>query len=210
MATSERMTITKALSELKLLDKRILKLVDDTTFVSYAIGEEPPREARSLAEFGARAKAAFQSSRDLMRRRAAIKSALVQSNAVTTVQVAGRAYAVAEAIERKTSVAYERRLIARLRSDLSRARADVERENERARVRLDSQSHALLGKDNARGSEYDMLYRSFMDRNAAKLVDPVDAQQGIDALEREVDDFLAEVDQVLSVSNALTLIDVQH
>ncbi|SMB82031.1 hypothetical protein [Deinococcus hopiensis] len=210
MATTERMTVTKALSELKLLDKRITKLVDDTTFVTHAIGSDPPREARSLAEFGARSKANYQGARDLMRRRAAIKAAVVQSNAGTTLEVAGRTYVVAEAIERKASVAYENRLITRLRTDLARARQEVERENERAKSRLDSQAQALLGKENARGAEYEALYKSFMDRNAPKLVDPLDAQQEVETLERDVDDFLAEVDQALSVSNALTQIDVQY
>ncbi|MDL2343624.1 hypothetical protein QOL99_05600 [Deinococcus sp. MIMF12] len=210
MATTERMTITKALSELKLLDKRVTKLLDDTTFVTLVVGSDPPREARSLAEFTARAQANYQAARDLLRRRAAIKGALVQSNARTTVQVADRTYVVAEAIERKSSVSYERHLITRLRLDLGRAQAEVEREQERARSRLDTQAQALLGKENARGAEYDALYQAFMARNAPKLVDPLGAQGEIDTLERDVEDFLAEVDQALSVSNALTVIDVVY
>lgn len=210
MATKERMTITKALSELKLLDKRLGKLLDSTTFVTFVIGQEPPREARNLAEFGARAQANYQAARDLMRRRAAIKSAIVQSNARTPLQVAGESYVVAEAIERKASVSYDRHLISRLQQDLSRARTEVQREQEKVRSRLDTQAQALLGKDNARGSEYDSLYRSFMERNAPALVDPVNAQQEIDSLERNVETFLAEIDQALSVSNALTVIEVEY
>ncbi|GGR63490.1 hypothetical protein GCM10008959_27030 [Deinococcus seoulensis] len=206
--SSERMTITKALSELKLLEKRANKLIDETPFVTFTVGAEPPREARSAAEFTDRARARRQSVTDLLRRRSAIKAAVVASNARTTVDIAGQTYTVAAAIERKASVAFEQRLIARLRSDLARAQREVELHNERAGERLDQQAQALLGKEGSRGAEYEALHRSFMDRNAARLLDPLDAQADIDRLSDQVDAFLAEVDQTLSVSNALTVIDV--
>lgn len=210
MTTSERMTITKALSELKLLDRRVNKLIDETVFVTFTVGSDPPYEARSAAEFNQRALANRQAAADLMRRRAAIKSAVVLSNATTTVQVAGSSYTVAEAIERKSSVQYDQRLLGRLRGDLARAREQAQQANDRALSRLDTQAQALLGKDSARGSEYEALHRSFMERNAAHVLDPLDAQREIDTLGRQVEEFLAEVDQALSVSNALTLIEVSH
>jgi hypothetical protein len=206
--SSERMTITKALSELKLLEKRANKLIDETTFVTFTVGGEPPREARSAAEFAERVRARRQSVADLLRRRSAIKAAVVASNARTTVEIAGQTYTVAAAIERKASVAFEQRLIARLGSDLARAQREVELNNERAGDRLDQQAQALLGKEGSRGAEYEALHRSFMERNASRLLDPLDAQADIDRLSDQVDAFLAEVDQALSVSNALTVIDV--
>lgn len=206
--SSERMTITKALSELKLLEKRAGKLMDETTFVTFTVGGEPPREARSAAEFVDRVKARRQSVSDLLRRRSAIKAAVVASNARTTVEIAGQTYTVAAAIERKASVAFEQRLIARLRSDLAAAQREVDLTNERAANRLDQQAQALLGKEGSRGAEYETLHRSFMDRNAARLLDPLGAQADTDRLSEQVDEFLAEVDQILSVSNALTVIDV--
>ncbi|GHG25125.1 hypothetical protein [Deinococcus indicus] len=206
--SSERMTITKALSELKLLEKRANKLIDETTFVTFTVGGEPPRDARSAAEFNDRVRARRQSVTDLLRRRSAIKAAVVASNARTTVDIAGQTYTVAAAIERKASVAFEQRLIARLRSDLARVQREVELHNERAGERLDQQAQALLGKEGSRGAEYEALHRSFMDRNAARLLDPLDAQADMDRLSDQVEAFLAEVDQALSVSNALTVIDV--
>ena len=206
--STERMTITRALSELKLLEKRATKLIDETTFVTFTVGGAPPREARSAAEFSDRVLARRQSVADLLRRRSAIKAAVVASNARTTVDVAGQVYTVAAAIERKASVAFDQRLIARLRSDLAGARRQVELTNERAEDRLDQQAQALLGKEGARGAEYEALHRSFMDRNAARLLDPLDAQADIDRLSDQVDAFLAEVDQALSVSNAVTVIEV--
>ena len=62
-----------------------------------------------------RAKADYQSIEALIKRRNAIKSAIVVSNATTKIEVAGVKMTVAEAIERKTSISYDIQLLDKLK-----------------------------------------------------------------------------------------------
>ncbi|MFB8733012.1 hypothetical protein ACEQPO_01165 [Bacillus sp. SL00103] len=62
-----------------------------------------------------KAKADDQSIQALIKRRNAIKSAIVVSNATTTIDVAGVNMTVAEAIERKTSIEYDIRYLRKLK-----------------------------------------------------------------------------------------------
>ena len=50
----------------------------------------------------------------MIKRRNQIKSAIIASNAVTMVEVAGVRMTVAEAIDKKSSIGYEKELLARL------------------------------------------------------------------------------------------------
>ncbi len=207
---TETMTVTKGLTELKLLQSRIEKLILETTFVSVSIGGQAVAEHKSTEEFNARAKGNFQAVKDLMRRREAIKRAIVSSNAQAFVEIAGKKFTVAEAIENKNTCVTQKVLLEKLRKDLVFGLKQVASANASAQDRLDQQAQALLGKDNARGSEYENLYKAFMERNGAALVDPLGAQQQIDTLALEVEQFLAEVDHVLSTSNALTTLSIEY
>ncbi|MEH6948377.1 hypothetical protein V7068_15160 [Bacillus sp. JJ634] len=54
-------TITRALSELKLLDKRIQRTIHDSTFGGYMVGKKVMTGFNSVEEVEKRAKADYQS-----------------------------------------------------------------------------------------------------------------------------------------------------
>lgn len=79
-----KITITRALTELKTLDKRIQKAIDSGTFVSfYGQFFKPDENSKS-------AQSNYQSIMDLLERRKQIKSLIVMSNAVTKVIIYGK------------------------------------------------------------------------------------------------------------------------
>ena len=123
-------TITRALVELKTLDKRIEKAQRDAVFVTYKCeSDENPKQ--KITEN------LYQKTRDLIEYRKRLKAAIVQSNATTTVHIGREEYTAAEAIERKTSIKYEKNLLNKMKTQLGDVIKQVERHNQKARETVD-------------------------------------------------------------------------
>ncbi len=203
------LTITRGLAELKLLDARIRKTINEAGFIGVVVGDKTVRGYTTNEEFVRKAEASLQSARDLTRRRNAIKAAIVVSNATTHVTIAGKRMTVAEAIERKNSIAYEEALLGQMRMQYTAAVAEMEHKNTETRARLDRLLEANFGKDaKAKDSEYDAIAKPFMAQNEAKLLDPLKLKSVIDQLYDEIEGFKSEVDFVLAESNTLTKITI--
>ncbi len=205
------MTVTRALAELKLLDKRISDKTDDRVrFVALARGQEAVPGFESRDAFQRQAAAAIQSTQDLIKRRAAIKSAIVLSNATTQVTIAGRSMSVAEAIEYKTSIRYERALLERMSSQLASVTESAEKENVKVRAEADKRTDAALGegsRDN-KAHEYRSIFDAYMERNAFQVIAPKGLAETIAALRERIESFEYQVDFTLSEINSLTRISV--
>lgn len=111
MADIRKISITEALTELKLYDQKINKVLCSADFIGCKKKSSDRVNSFKLENFEANAKASYQSVSDLIENRARLKSAIVQSNAATMVEIAGKKYTVAEAIERKNSIEYDKMLL---------------------------------------------------------------------------------------------------
>ena len=203
------MTITEGLVELKLLGSRIEKELKDTQFVGTLPNDKKGTEVE--INFVEKAKASYQSITDLIKRRDAIKRAIVKANAVTTLAIGGVTMTIAEAIEKKESIAYSRRLLAKIKEDYAIARHAYDRSTENAKARLDQLLSTMLSKgDSANMADaVKAVTDSFMEKNGVTLCDPIKAEDEIARLEKQIDEFMANVDTALSIVNAKTEIDIQ-
>ena len=98
-AVTETMTIHEALSELKMLDKRISAKIHG---IKYCVANRHINtriDGKTIDEYKQNVQSEYQAVTDLIRRRAAIRNALSRSNAYTTITVCGKEYTLAEAIE---------------------------------------------------------------------------------------------------------------
>lgn len=203
------MTITRALSELKLLDKRISRTINESVLGGFIVGKKPMTGFVNQEEIESTAKSNYQSAMDLIKRRNLIKSAIVDSNAKTTVEIAGQKMTVAEAIERKTAINYDKLLLQKLKQEYSKLVRHVDTVNDEVKSRLDRHLETLYGKDGkVKASENEELIKPFLQENEAKLVDPLNLKTKIDDLTDEIDTFEMEVDFVLSESNTITKIEI--
>lgn len=205
----EKMLVTKALNELKLLDERIRKEIMNSSFVATAkILEKKVTPNCTKDEFNAKAKATFQSINDLMDRRARIKAAVVASNAVTKLQINGTEMTVAEAIELKTSITYQVQLLNTMTAQLNNARKESVKNNLAMEEKIDRYIETMLGKE-AKGKKED--YSEMIDpiriANEYALVDPLDVESKIEELEHWISGFNSEVDAALQISNCITWIE---
>lgn len=205
----ETMTVTRALAELKLLDSRIHKAFQESMFIAITTGKKPVIGYEKNEDFSEKVKSKYQSIRDLIERRKKIKSAIVKSNAENKVIIGEVEYSVAEAIERKNAIQYEQALLSKLRQDYSNAVRKFEQEEERVKERLDKHLESIFGRDvkiekGAQKEESDI----FLERNEPKLIDPLNLKDEIERLENEINDFLLNVDFVLSEANSLNKITI--
>lgn len=209
MSTPQSMSITQALAELKLLDKRLEKASNLSGWVMLSTKGQPVDEEK-LKKKGT---AEYQSYTDLLNRRNRIKNAVVLSNANTLVRIGAGESAfkgtVAEAIEYKSSIKYKQRLLDGMKDMLMAAREQYEEHKRNADARLERLLASELGKDVRTNPEtIAALTSSFNDSNKAELVDPLNLAKKVEELEEEIENFLMNVDWVLSEANGKTMITV--
>jgi hypothetical protein len=204
-------SVTRGLVKLKTLSRQIERMFGDgSPIVGVIVGEKPPTNFNSAEDFKVKAKSAFDSLTDLIKFRSDLKSAIVKSNAYTTVQVGNTTMTVAEAIERKQSIEIDKRFLTMLRNQYSNCQNTVDTENEDIDRQLERLVESSFGGKDKRveKSDYDNIAKPFLAANERKLIDPLGIKAIIDKMMAMIDDFLENVDVALSESNAKTMINI--
>ncbi len=210
----ENMTIHEALAVLKTLDKRILSRINTVSFCIVNKHCNEKINGKLLSEVKDDMRSGYESITDLIARRAAIRNALSISNAKTLISIGDREYTVAEAIEmKKTGMSLKKELLSQMSQQFSRAKAQIDGTNGDALYRnADAYVNSMYGnKDKAVDPETIARSRNeWIKANALDLIDPLNVADEIKRLEDEIDKFSSEVDSKISVSNALTSIDIEY
>lgn len=207
---STEISVAKGLSELKVLETRIYRAISDAKFGAIKVGNKLSDGFKTEEEVNKDAKASLDSINDLIKRRNNIKSAIVESNAETFVDVAGVKYTVASAIERKSSIDYEKHLLMIMRNQYSQLLKTEEKTNNEVKERLDKQLNSLFGKDGDKEDEVAKKYsESFKKDNEATIVDPINLRKKIEELANSIEEFESNVDFALNESNVLTKITIE-
>lgn len=203
MAAANEISITRALTELKTLDKRIQKLIDSSTFISYEGQFNKP------SEYVKTAGANYQAINDLLKRRRKIKAAIVSSNANTVVTIGGEKMSIAEAIETKSSIKHYKALMEKLKSQYAQVNREVENINDRTRRDLDNKLNSMSkDKDGGGLANMNEFSEKYISMHGVKLADPIRITEKIAKLEDFVREFEDEVNYVLTEKNSTTAIAV--
>lgn len=213
MATVEKMTIHKALCELKILDSRINNAISSARFCLANKHSNEKVNGVTVEEYQETMKASYNKSSDLIRRREAIKRAVVLSNAKTIVKIGGKEYTVAEAIEMNNhGIDLKLQLKNAMKKQYDSAMTAIISKNSVVNDKATEYVVGLFGQKESKtaNEEYEKARKSYIEANTMELIDPVNILEKIEALEVEIADFTTEVDSALSVSNALTEITVEY
>lgn len=212
--TTESMTVHQALCELKTLDDRITKKINEGVFAFGKKHFATKVKGIDVDQYREEIKKRYDSVTSLIRRRDAIKRALVLSNATTIVTIGGKQYTVAEAIEMKNhGMEYRSMLLKKLSKDISEARTWADSHNgDDLLARAEEHVHNMYGNTDVKGvsDEVKKVRDEFIKQQTAEVVDPIDAAKVIELLDKEITTFNIEVDSALSVSNAVTTIEVTY
>lgn len=214
MGTTETMTVHKALAELKLLDDRIDKAITDGVYCVANKHSNDKINGILVDEYTKTMQGRYDKAVDLINRRKAIKRAVVLSNATTKVKIADVEYTVAEAIEAKNhGVDFDKTLMNAMQRHYDMAQICINEKNGKdLEDRADQYVIAIYGQKEVKTSTADIekVKSDFLTQNSYELVDPLHVLDKIEDLEKKINDFMAEVDSALSVSNALTEITIEY
>ena len=211
-----KMSITRALVELKRLNDRIEQAILQGKFVSRTVGHNKFQKVIGIPNVSVeQAKNKIQASFDkvdaLIINREKIKSAIVLSNASTYVSVLGRSMTVAEAIELKSTVTFRQQYLNTLRNQLMLETREVDKANLELDTVITASLNTIYG--NEKGKVDAEMHKAITlpqkEQKEANLLDPMNIQSRIEKLTDEISQLSSEVDFVLSESNAMTQIDVE-
>jgi len=212
--TTEKMTVHKALVELKVIGDRITNAVSNGVYCRANKHSNEKVNGVSVDEFKKQIQSSWDKVNDLIKRRNAIKKAVVLSNAITKVKVGDDEYTVAEAIEMKNSgMQYKKDLMSILYKQYTQAIQVTEKENgDTLQQKAENYVIGLYGSKESKTSmdEIENTKKQFITNNTFELVDPIKVKEKIDALEKEIVEFESEIDATLSVSNAVTEINIEY
>lgn len=210
----ETMTIHKALAELKILDGRIKKEIQNG---SYCIANKHSNDKINgilIDDFKKSVQGTYDKVTDLIKRQEAIKRAVTLSNAKTYVDIADGKYTVAEAIWMKNhGIEFESMLINTMDSQYKMAQVEVNRQNgNNLEERADQYVTAIYGQKDGKTatSDIEKVRKDFLEANTYEIIDPINVPEKLEDLRGKIDGFMAEVDSALSVSNALTEITIEY
>jgi hypothetical protein len=218
MATKEQMTVHKALAELKVIDSRINNAIRSGTFVVANKHSNDKIHGVTINEFKNSMKSDFQKVSDLIARRNAIKKAVVASNAVTKVKVGDTEYTVATAIEMKNhGMEFKNTFKKCLESQYAVAKNELDK-NSGDPLEKRAENYVLSviqaqPKDSKMAVDSEAmknLRAQYIKDNTYDIIDPIGVKDAIEQLDNEISSFITEVDAALSVSNALTVLDIEY
>lgn len=212
--THETMSVHQALAELKVLDSRITKAIAGGKYMDVKRHCDKKIGGVDVGEYCTKTiRASYDSAIDLIARRNAIKRAVVKSNAVTTVDIGGTTYTVAEAIEMNNhGIDFEQQLYDEIRRQMMIAQSEINRNSgPYIQQKAENYINGLYGgKDKVDADSAKAQMQAYIDANSYELVDPLGIQDILAKMEADIASFTANVDAALSVSNAITKIEVEY
>lgn len=215
--THETMTVHKALAELKIIDDRILNAINNVAFIDSVKNGTKKIKGVSVDAYKESIKSCYQKANDLINRRNALKRAVVMSNATTKVTIGDSEYTVAEAIDMKNNgMNGMRRMLntlirqyqdATYKFNCNSGEALEEKANQYVMNILGSQGSSA---DKTDAKQVQALHDAFIANNEFIMIDPLNVEKCIEDVQNKIAEFETEVDAALSVSNAVTTIDIEY
>ncbi len=205
----EEITITRALAELKLLDNKINKKIDESEFVHFL--SKKNKAVNNLDHLNVNSKASFQSITDLINRRKMLKSAIILSNASTLVKLNNETITVAEVIETKQLVEFYKKLLTKMKQNREQVLNLVEKHNYSMDNDLQKLLEISFGKTSntkTNTDDIDNISKTFREQNRADILDSINLDSKIKDVEHTITQYETESNFVLAESNAITKIKI--
>lgn len=206
------MTLTETLKEIKVLDARILKATQQQ-FIGCSMQNDNvvyPRTSKTKKEFEDDIKSSFQSITDLIARRSKLKTALMKANNEVQVTVNKESMTIATAIEKKNSIGIQHSLLMTLKNQFASAMKEVDKAEQAIQKRYDETVDKMVEGGTTRPNEkdFEVIRTQYEKQLKLSLVDPVGMETKIVEMENEIEEFMSNVDTVLSIANATHSIEI--
>ena len=208
-------TITRALAELKLLKSRYTKEVYNLNLIAIKHGNilRSPYSQYKPEDFEKQAKAEYQSVCDLEKRIEEIKNKIDVSNFTTKVIIGEREMTIQEVLNYKNNVLGLKRSRLNILMDQKRkSTSEYDRavsENKTIVEKFVSEKNSIPAVatksiSDTQGEAVNALEKYY----AIETVDPININEEIEKLSKEIETFEHNIDFVLSESNSVTTIEI--
>lgn len=206
----KKISLHRALSELKIIDTRISNKLTDLSPTAIVQENNKLIRGKSVEEFIDKAKKDNQSINDLIDRKIALKTAISEANSKTVLTVGDKKMTILEAISYKEIIRLKGSKLSFLKSTYGISHRELKKSNDKIDEVALRLAENTLGKQEANsGSEtVNVLIDTYKKSNKYSMIDPLNILTMINDLEKEIYDFEIEIDSVLSETNAITLIEV--
>ncbi len=204
----EKMTLHRALSELKLIDAKIEKAIADILPTGIHQKGKAINNYFTEENFTKAAQSNFDSVMGLIDRKNKIKSLVVIANGATNVTINGQTMTISDAINLKTSIKLQKKFVETLKHRHAQSLVQMGKANEQVQKNLQVILESALGKENVKTNkdDYDNIATPYLEKNEVKVFDPLGIEARIKEIEEKVSGFEVEVDATLSEINATTFI----
>jgi hypothetical protein len=205
-----KMTIHRALAELKLIDAKIEKQISEINPVGIFQKDKLINGYTKESDFKDSAISKYQSVTDLIKRKCDIKSAVVLANGITKVKVGNKEMTIADAINFKSNIKFKNMLIQKLKQSHLQSASNLQKNNQIVEDNVQKLLEYTFGKESTKVNEGDMnaVRKPYIEANTWHLFDPLEVLNKIEAMEKEVSEFEMEIDAALSEINATTFIEI--
>lgn len=206
-----KITVAEALAELKNIYSEISSKIKSATFVS--TGKTNETNEQIFAAINKTTKEIsdnYNNIISLMKRRDSLKNAIVKSNAETFVEICGEKMTVAALIELKDSIKYKQELYRAIKDEYKSAKHGMEVANMSMEDKLENLINIAFGRDNnnkIKEEDYNSIAAPYRKANEFSLVDPLNIEKKLEELDAYLEDFSANADSVLQISNCTTEIE---
>ena len=202
-------TITRALSELKLQQKKYDKKVEELQVIAIKQGTKlrRPFTAQTPEDFLDKSKAAYQSLMSTMDRIIMIKTKIDESNATTKIKIGQTEMTVQQALVEKKFITLKKSLLRKLQDLKATNNQDLENaELELTRSAEDFRKVFAGNGNNKSEADIETAVKNYKKSEEISVVDAINIDDEIAKLDAYIDDFESNVDFVLSESNSKTCI----
>lgn len=204
---TEKITIHEALTRLKTIDKKINKKI--TSFSPFSTGlKNSNKNSNGIEkeEFKKDNSSLFQSINDLIRYKYLLKTKIAESNVNTKIVFQGRQITVNEAIFLKEQYNKEiNQLLIIIVSAKNAMQNFLNFENDK----VESTANKLIEDKKEMNSESIISFKTeYMKNFSLELISSTDIEKFIINANDLVEEMLSELNSKLSVSNAITMIEV--
>lgn len=217
--TNEKMTITKALSELKVLGNRITAEIRSATFCNVSKHTMRTLNGKNITDVKAEMQGSYDKIVALINRNNAIKKAVNKANASTIVSIGGEQMTVVEAIYMKqTGIDYMKALLNTMATQYTNTQSLLQNNNgEKLTKACETYIIGLYGTNSSNNTISDEMVEiinaaraKYIDENTFDLIEGIDTKKAIEDLKNKIDAFEAEVDAAITVANATTEIEINY
>lgn len=208
------MSITRALTRAKTIEKQLARLVE-SQFVVTLMKREVDDATDVFKDNLKMTQSNFDQFNDLFAELNNIKAAVRKSNEVTKVVIGGEELTVADALVYKNTIVYRNNFLDRITRENRNAESRVEQSKISADTKFASVRENLIKNSQGQDVSEDYLKTVLTEeeRRLKKAIVEVkvsginNVNEYIEAERKRIDTFIEEVDYVLSESNATTIIE---